>query len=136
MSHQPGEDLKTVTKPAFTRGALRQYAEASGDKNLIHLDDEFARQAGFPSVIVHGMLSMALIADQLLYNFPENKYQVFRLKSRFRKVTFPGDELLCGGSVRKVLEDGTVLVGLWAKNQRGEITADGEAEVRPRNSSG
>jgi acyl dehydratase len=133
MSFQVGQELKTLMKPAFTRNALKAYAEASGDKNLIHLDEEFARQAGFPSVIVHGMLSMALIADQLLYNFPESEYEIARLKSRFRKVTFPGDELLCGGSVKKILENGNLLVGLWAKNQKGETTADGEAEVRLRN---
>src|SRR5580692_1057890 len=109
MNHRVGEELRTLVKPAFTREHLKDYAEASGDKNLIHLDEEFARQSGFPSVIVHGMLSMALIADQVLFNFPENEFWVRRLKSRFRKVTFPGDELICGGSVRKVLEDGTLV---------------------------
>ncbi|MET8505512.1 MaoC/PaaZ C-terminal domain-containing protein [Streptomyces sp. NPDC004787] len=52
---------------ALTRADLRRYAAASGDHNPIHLDDAAARAAGFPSVIAHGMLSMAkavgLVAD-------------------------------------------------------------------------
>jgi acyl dehydratase len=127
---QVGQELKSLTKPAFTREQLKQYAEASGDKNLIHLEESFAQQAGFPSVIVHGMLSMAYMADHLRFNFPESRYRVLHLKTRFRKVTFPGDQLTCGGAVKKQIEPGKWLVSLWTKNQNGEITTDGEAEIQ------
>jgi acyl dehydratase len=36
-----------------------QYAEASGDRFAIHLDDEFARSVGLPGRIVHGLCTMA-----------------------------------------------------------------------------
>jgi acyl dehydratase len=45
-----------------TRDDLVAYAEASGDDNPIHQDDEVARAVGLPGVIAHGMYTMALAA--------------------------------------------------------------------------
>jgi acyl dehydratase len=45
-----------------TRDDLTAYAEASGDHNPIHSDDEVARSVGLPGVIAHGMYTMALAA--------------------------------------------------------------------------
>ncbi len=46
----------------FTKEQIAAYAEASGDHNPIHLDDDFARKVGLPGVIAHGMLQMGLMA--------------------------------------------------------------------------
>ncbi|MGI4896431.1 MAG: MaoC/PaaZ C-terminal domain-containing protein [Janthinobacterium lividum] len=43
-----------------SRADLRAYAEASGDRNPIHLDELVARSVGLPDVIAHGMLTMGL----------------------------------------------------------------------------
>ena len=126
-----GQELAPLAKPAITTEQLREYAAASGDHNPIHLEESFAKEAGFPSVIVHGMLSMAFLADHLNANFPPSQFRVGRLKARFRKVTFPGDVLTCEGKVKKEIENG-FLVSLAARNQKGEIATDGEAEVRFR----
>jgi acyl dehydratase len=45
-----------------TREDLAAYADASGDHNPIHLDDQIARSVGLPGVIAHGMYTMALAA--------------------------------------------------------------------------
>lgn len=45
-----------------TRADLVRYADASGDHNPIHQDDEVARSVGLPGVIAHGMYTMALVA--------------------------------------------------------------------------
>ena len=52
----------TERRVTFTREQVAEYAEASGDRNPIHLDDEFARSVGLPGVIAHGMLQMGLLA--------------------------------------------------------------------------
>ncbi|NAZ76779.1 acyl dehydratase [Kineococcus sp. T13] len=44
----------------LSREDLRAYAEASGDRNPIHLDEATARAVGLPDVIAHGMLTMGL----------------------------------------------------------------------------
>ena len=45
-----------------TRADLVAYADASGDQNPIHQDDDVARSVGLPGVIAHGMFTMALAA--------------------------------------------------------------------------
>jgi acyl dehydratase len=43
------------------REMLKAYADASGDHNPIHQNEEFAVSVGLPNVIAHGMLTMALV---------------------------------------------------------------------------
>lgn len=44
----------------INREALVAYANASGDLNPIHQDEEFAKSVGLDDVIAHGMYTMAL----------------------------------------------------------------------------
>ena len=43
------------------RTMLMAYADASGDQNPIHQNEEFALTVGLPNVIAHGMFTMALV---------------------------------------------------------------------------
>ena len=52
----------TPSSYAVTRADLRAYADASGDPNPIHLDEDVAKSVGLPDVIAHGMYTMALAA--------------------------------------------------------------------------
>ena len=127
-----GQELKPLVKPALTTQLLQQYAQASGDMNPIHLDPKFAEQAGYPSVIAHGMLSMAFLADGVYFNFPDLKYSVKKLSARFKRVTFPGDMLTVKGKIKSVeAGEKQFLLQLWIENQKGEITTQGEATVFP-----
>ena len=65
----PGDSLpaKTFT---ITRADLVAYAEASGDHNPIHQDEQVARSVGLPGVIAHGMYTMALAARAVEAWFP------------------------------------------------------------------
>lgn len=47
------------------RDLLKKYADASGDQNPIHQDEEFAISVGLPNVIAHGMLTMALVGKYI-----------------------------------------------------------------------
>lgn len=128
----PGQSLPAHTRPPFDAGQLQEYANASGDHNPIHLDPKFAEQAGFPSVIVHGMLSMAYLGDYIRQVFPQEKFQVKRFRSRFKKVTFPSDSLTLKGEIKAISPEGVLNVSLWAENQKGEITVDGDADLIPQ----
>ncbi len=55
---------------SVTRADLVRYAEAGGDHNPIHQDEQVARSVGLPGVIAHGMYTMALAARAVESWFP------------------------------------------------------------------
>ena len=67
-----------------TREKLREYAQASGDHNPIHLDEEFAKSVGLPNVIAHGMYTMAL-AGEAVRGWVGKNGQFVEFSTRFTK---------------------------------------------------
>ncbi len=84
--------LKVFEFEPMTREQIHDYAEASGDRNRIHLDDSFAKEAGLPSVIAHGMLSMGLAA-RALHHWGLPMDRLSDLDSKFKEKVFPSDRL-------------------------------------------
>ena len=101
-----------------TRDQIRAYAEASGDHNPIHLDDEAARAAGLPGVIAHGMLGMAQLANFVVAYAGDHR-RLRRLRCRFSGMVLPGDTITFTGRVAGE-EGGLVRLELNAENQKGE----------------
>ena len=80
-----------------TRTDIVRYQGASGDFNPIHHDDEFARSANMPSIFSVGMLQAGYLGTYCVELFgPES---VRRLSVRFAEQVWPGDELVCRGTV-------------------------------------
>jgi len=132
----PGQALPSLTKHV-TVEQIRQYAEASGDRNPIHLDETFARSAGLPGVIAHGMLTMAF-ANQMVTDWLGDRSLLKRLQGRFAGMVVPGDDVTCSGTVASK-DDGArrILINLVVTNQRGERVFNkgvAEAEFPPQRS--
>ena len=121
--------------PAFevgplTRPDLVRYAGASGDFNPIHHDEGFARSAGLPSVMAHGMLSAGLLGSFVTRWFGPGS--VRRFKVRFRERVWPGDVLRAEGKVT-ALRDGPdgrrAALELALRRADGTAVVTGTAEV-------
>src|SRR3982074_2034606 len=93
----PGQTLPALTKHV-TVEQIRQYAEASGDRNPIQLDESVGRSAGLPGVIAHGMLTMAF-ANQMVTDWLGDRSVLKRLQGRFAGMVVPGDDVTCTGTV-------------------------------------
>ena len=107
-----------------------QYAGASGDFNRIHYDEPFAKEGGFPSVIAHGMLSMAFFG-QLVADWAGGPQAITRLSARFKAVTFPGDRITVGGEITARDEAARLVeLKLFARKADGTVTLEGSATVR------
>ncbi len=129
-----GQQLPSLVKPPITREQLNAYAEASGDHNPIHLNDDFARMAGLDGVIAHGMLSMGFLGQFVSgwMGTLEGQPSLARLKVRFSAMVKPGDVLTCKGTIKSIEQhEGRthVTLDVWAENQRGERVTGGDAEV-------
>jgi acyl dehydratase len=66
------------------RELLKRYADASGDQNPIHQNEEFAVSVGLPNVIAHGMLTMALVG-KYVSDFAGGSANVVEFGARFTK---------------------------------------------------
>ncbi len=129
-----GQELSPLVKPPITQEQLRRYADASGDYNPIHLDEQAARRVGLDSVIAHGMLSMAFLGqfvNQQIATIPGARVE--HLKVRFMNMVRLGDTLTCHGVVKAQMtsEDlsQSVTIECWAQNQKGDKVTAGEAVV-------
>lgn len=103
--------MKQLRQVTITREQITAYAEASGDHNPIHLDDDFARSVGLPGVIAHGMLLMGLMASALAPRPDELR----SIGVRFGSIVVPGDTVTF---LADAVNGGDV--NLTAVNQRGE----------------
>lgn len=107
-----------------------RYAEASGDRNPIHLDDQVARVAGLPGIIVHGLCTMAFTSKVMVDHLCDHEpRRLRRLRVRFSRPVFPGQ---------------TITTAVWQSDQaaglysyetynpdRKAVIKNGIAEVAP-----
>jgi acyl dehydratase len=108
------DPVMTKRSVTFTKEQIASYAEASGDRNPIHLDDDFARSVGLPGVIAHGMLQMGLMAI-VAAEGAGGADRLTRLYCRFAGMVVPGD------TVTFIAEPaGPGKLDLRAVNQRDE----------------
>ncbi len=127
---QVGSEIPPLELAPITRTTLALYAGASGDHNPVHIDSDFAQQAGLPDVFAHGMLSMAYLARMLINWQPQTRLR--RYRSRFTAITELQDVITCRGKVVEITEnEGEILARceIQAAKATGETTLLGEATV-------
>ncbi len=125
-----GQELPPLVKGPITREMLKAYGPAAGDPNPIHVDEEFAKAAGYPGVFAHGMLSMGFLGEFLVN--AAGVGNVRKLRARFTRLTWPGDVVTCKGTVTAVRDDGGVRLvdcDVWTETQTGEKKIVGSATL-------
>jgi acyl dehydratase len=114
------------------RALLKQYADASGDQNPIHQNEEFALSVGLPNVIAHGMLTMALVG-KYVSDFAGGSANVLEYGARFIKpVIVPAGQkvdLTVSASVTEV-SDGKVSLTLSATSAGVKVLGMAKAVVK------
>ena len=114
------------------RAMLKSYADASGDQNPIHQNEEFALSVGLPNVIAHGMLTMALVG-KYVSDFAGGSANVLEYSARFTKpVIVPNGEkvdLTVSATVAEVL-DGKISLTLSATSAGVKVLGMAKAVVK------
>lgn len=115
----------------ITRTTISRYAGASGDFNPVHVDEEFTKAAGMPSVFAHGLFSAGLLAQYVAHWVGQANVRNFGV--RFTGQVWPGDTLTITGQVESIEEsDGERLANLVisAARQTGDVVVKGTATAR------
>ncbi len=113
------------------RALLKQYADASGDQNPIHQNEEFALSVGLPNVIAHGMLTMALVG-KYVSDFAGGSANVLEYGARFTKpVIVPAGEkvdLTVSATITEV-SDGKISLSISATSAGVKVLGMAKAVV-------
>jgi len=125
-----GDTLPEHVSRPITRSTLALFAGASGDHHPIHLDLDFAKNAGWPDVFAQGMLSMAFLAQLMTKWAPQDRLR--SLSGRFVAITPVGAAVTCSGQVVAKLEEAgekRIVIAIKARVGNGVDTIVGEAVV-------
>lgn len=131
MSHDMA--IPDIVFGPISRATLALYAGASGDHNPIHIDSDFAHEAGLPDVFAHGMLSFGVLARVVTEWAGQDAVRQFGV--RFASITQVHDTITCSARVvEPVTFEGAAClrVAVEAKAQDGRTTLVGEAIVEAR----
>jgi len=125
-----GDQLPSLTLGPIDQADLVLYANASGDQNPIHIDQDFAKKSGLPDVIAHGMLIMSYLGRLLTNAVPQSQIKNFSVQ--FSNMTHLNQKVICTG---KVLEKDSidnkevVTVSLKVEDLQGEKKIIGKAII-------
>ena len=125
-------DALTGFERHITQDRVDAYAEASGDHNPIHLNEEYASTTQFGTRIAHGMLSLALVTEMLTSAFPNSWHHGGKLKVRFSAPVFPGETVVTYGEVTAINESEDGLIAtctIGCKKPDGTDAVAGRATV-------
>jgi acyl dehydratase len=126
-SIEKGEQVTPITKPAVTRVQIAKFAAASQDWSPLHLDDDFAKGAGYGGVFAHGAIALAF-ATEAVARWLENG-RILGASAKFRKLVWPGDILRATGTVADRYEkngEARIEVDVWAENQNHDVVMQGQ----------
>lgn len=112
--------LEPTAAGPVTREQIRCYADAVDDHNPMHVDEDFAKAAGMPSVIAHGPLTLMLAIDALVGAHGPNALESF--DGRLRAPLLPGQRLTVAardGELELRTDDGATVIASASIDLRG-----------------
>jgi acyl dehydratase len=131
---EPGTEIPPKSYRA-TRLDLVKYAGASGDFNVIHWNERVARSVGLPTVIAHGMYTMAQAGRYVTEWAGGDPGAITEFGVRFSAmVPVPDDDagasIEVSGKVAEKLGDNKVAVDLTARADGAKVLTRARAVVR------
>jgi acyl dehydratase len=124
-----GDELPPLVKPPIDRLQIARYSGAAQEWNPLSVDEQHARNSGFPSALVPAMISMGFLGELVTDWVRGARLRKFQV--RFVKIVWPGDVLTARGRVvdRRFEPGGRYGIDIetWAENQRGEKVVGGVA---------
>ncbi len=123
-----GDAVEAATQ--VTAREIELFAEATGDRNPVHLDEEIASRSQFGGRIAHGMLTAGLISAAIASKLPGPGSIYLGQTLRFTRPVRIGDTVTVRLEILEVISARRrVRLATVCTNQHGETVLDGEATV-------
>ena len=109
---------------------LVRYAGAAQDFSSIHFDANYAQERGFPTVIVHGFLKAAFLAELAVeWAGPGSWFR--RFGAKYQGIDIVGAPIVCRGRVQEVWRpERRIALDLWTVNEEGKTTTTATGMVQ------
>ena len=122
-------DSVQLTK-TFGDAEIEKFAQLTGDRNPLHVDEAFAARTRFKRRIAQGILSASLISTCIGMHLPGTGAIYLDQTLRFVKPVYVGDTVTLTATVSQIREDKPLLTlsTIWT-NQHGQNVIEGEAHV-------
>jgi 3-hydroxybutyryl-CoA dehydratase len=109
---------------------VKQFAEVVGDKNPVHIDEEFAARTSFKKRLVHGAFLGGLISKVLGMDFPGQGTIYISQNSMFKRPVFVDTTVTVAIKVTQVIaEKRRLVLDTNVLNENGEICLAGSATI-------
>ena len=116
-----GDEIPVQSK-LVKREEVKAYADASGDQNPIHQDENFAKMVGLPGIIAHGMFTMAHLTSTLTA-WLGDPAALKGVDIQFRAVVEMDETIEAGGTITELDPDTrTAKLDVWVRLERGGVT--------------
>ena len=117
------------TEHVITEKDIELFAEVSGDRNPLHMDEEFAKKTPFGQRIAHGALTASYISGILGNDLPGPGSIFVGLNMRFRRPVLIGSLVIVKVEVTEMRERGNRVTLKVSCNVDGKAAISGEAMV-------
>ena len=112
----------------ITNDTIQAFADLSGDRNPVHMDEAYAATTRFGKRIAHGMISAALISAVLGNDLPGTGAIYLSQSLQFKAPVFPGDTITATATVKSLRADKPlVTITTTCTKQDGTVVVEGEA---------
>lgn len=104
------------------------------DQSPIHVDEAYARSAGFAGKVMHGAILQGFLSHFVGMRFPGRRSMLLSANLNYRRPSYLGDELLLTAVVRQKVETGRVIVMdvRFTNRMSGIMVASGRIQTAVR----
>lgn len=122
---------KFIIEKRFTEEEVLKFAELTGDRNPIHLDENYATTTIFGHRIIHGMLAVSFISKILGMDFPGPGTIYLGQNISFKKPIKINEKIIFSLEVVKINEEKrNMVISTTCLNENNEVVISGEAYVK------
>jgi len=129
----PIEEIKIGMTASYsqtlTDADIKAFSGISGDRNPVHLDEEYAESSRYKKRIAHGMMTASYFSALFGTKIPGEGCVYVAQSLNFKRPIYMGDTVIATVEVTKVDLDRKRVFFKTTCKVKNKIVTDGEAEI-------
>lgn len=119
------DDLHVEYKISFeeviTKTWIDEFADLTGDRSTLHMDDDFARCRGFKGRVVHGVFLLGFLSRAIGMYLPGENALLQTMNTRFISPAYIGDTVVIKLTIEQISNaTNSVVIGATIENRTTE----------------